>query len=223
MKGMKILILLISSVVLVTSCEKSDDHYYDYQKTNITYDGTVYDYLIHQPGVYDSLVLMLERLPALKSKLNDPQNEVTFFAVNNRSFELAIANLNSTRMSAGLSPLYIEDFNLNVLDTLAYRYVFDQNIDIHGIRNYKDGQTFASSKYDYTMHTQYRVLTSSGIVGGGEQQIVFSDVNESIYKRYWQSTNTKSVDLQVTNGIFHTLSSQHDFGFGKLNKYFSTN
>ena len=219
MKRISQILLVILSVAFFTGCEQSDDYYLDYDKTSISYEGTIYDYLKHKPGVYDSLILVLERLPDLKAKLNDESKGYTYFAVNNRSFELAIANLNTVRESEGQQPLYLEDIQLNILDSIANRYLIEEEISIELIKPYLDGYSVKSSKYDYGMHAQYRVLTASGIVGGGEQQIIFSDVNSSIYQRYWQSANTKSVDLKTKNGLLHTLSSQHDFAFGKLNKY----
>lgn len=206
--------------VSLAGCERANDFYYDYSQNKAEYDGTIYNYLINQPGVYDSLVLVLERVPELKNRLNSNAEQTTCFAINNRSFEIAISNLNTSRRVEGRSPLYIEDFDIDVLDTLIHRYVFDEPIDIELVKPYLDGVTIVSAKYDYDMHAQYNVLTSSGFVGGGEQQIIFSDVNESDYKRYWQSVPTRAVDLRTSNGIMHTISSQHDFGFGKLSQYF---
>lgn len=221
MKKISHILLLLFSIGVLFGCKQADEYYLNFDKLNVKYDGTIYQYLEHQPGVYDSLMLMLERLPELKEKLKNSNESITYFAVNNRSFELAIENLNTVRKNEGKEPLYIEDIKLEVLDTLAYRYVFDELVDIKLIKPYLDGYVISSSKYEYDMHAQYRVLTASGIVGGGEQQIVFSDVNESIYERYWQRANTKAVDLQTDNGFVQTLSSQHDFGFGKLNDYFT--
>ncbi|HMR20077.1 MAG TPA: hypothetical protein PKA53_12320, partial [Sphingobacterium sp.] len=59
------------SVLFAISCEKGDDHYLKYNASAIRHDGTIYDFLIHQPGVYDSLALVLERLPDLKNHLNN--------------------------------------------------------------------------------------------------------------------------------------------------------
>lgn len=93
------------SVLCVIGCEKGDDYYLKYNTSAITHDGTVYDYLINQPGVYDSLVLVLERLPDLKTYLDNPNNDITFFAISNRSFELALTNLNIARRNNNLAPI----------------------------------------------------------------------------------------------------------------------
>ncbi len=209
------------SLLAMYGCQKGDPYYYDYERSAQLYDGTIYEYLMEQKGTYDSLAVVLERLPDLKQKLNQSGSEITLFAVNNRSFELALENLNTERRQNGLLPLYLEDVDLAVLDTLTNRYVFDELYPISGFEFYLDGLSIYSTKYGYEMHAFYKVLTSSGLAGGGQQQLMFSDVNESIYQRYWNSTTTATVDFRTKNGIIHTLTARHDFGFGKLTSYLS--
>lgn len=204
-----------------TSCERANTYYEDFYKDNIVYNGTIYDYLKKNPGQYDSLVLLLEMLPELKEKLDNANGTTSFFAVNNSSFALAIKNLNTRRKEAGNEPRYLEDLDKKILDTLSYRYVIDSLIGINDLKINKDGIIIRSAKYDYEMHGQYRVLTASGLVGNGEQQIVYSDRNESIYRRYWVNANTRSVNLKAKNGYIHTLNPQHEFAFGKLTYYFT--
>lgn len=203
------------------SCEKGDDYYYNYQKSDQFYDGSIYNYLMEQGGTYDSLAFVLERLPALKEKLNQTDRKITFFALNNRSFEIALENLNFQREINGLNKIYLEDIDLAVLDTLAHRYVFDEELPVAGFSTYQDGRSVFSAKYDYEMHVLYEVLTASGLVDGGQQQLTFSDVNGSIYERYWNSTVTATVDFKTKNGVIHTLAPRHEFGFGKLTTYLS--
>lgn len=214
---------LFLSVLFMVGCEKGDDQYLKYNASAIKHDGTLYDYLIHQPGVYDSLVLVLERLPDLKAYLDNPSSEITFFAVNNRSFELALTNLNIARRTNNLEPIYIEEIDLTLLSTLTHRYVFDETHSVEVFRPFLDGMSLFSSNFGYEMHVQYQVLPSSGLLGGGQQQLTFSDVNESIYHRNWNRTVTSSVDLNTDNGILHTLSPRHEFGFGKLTTNLSGN
>lgn len=222
MKRYIIYIACFISVMLGVSCEKGDDYYYNYNTSAIKHEGSVYDFLVHQPGVYDSLALVLERLPQLKTYLDDSQSQLTFFAINNRSFALALTNLNIARNNNGLSNLYLEDIDLEILETLMYRYVFDGEYSVSVFKPYLDGISLYSAKYEYEMHVLYEVLTSSGLVGGGQQQLMFSDVNGSIYQRYWDSTTTSSVDMNTTNGIVHTLTPRHEFGFGKLTTLLAT-
>lgn len=211
--------LLAMSLV---GCEKGDDHYYMYESSEIVFDGTIYEYLESQPQIYDSLLLVLDRVPDLRRKLNNPDSTLTLFAVSNRSFELALEGLNTTRGLTGRAPLYLEDVGLKDLDSMVNRYVIDKVFDTKELAPFIDGQVVTSTKYDYKMHIQYRVLNASGYVGGGQQQLIFSDTNNSIFQRYWQRINTSAVDIRTSNGIIHTLSAGHDFAFSKFTSKYSS-
>lgn len=215
MKLFYFLVVLISTS-LFFSCEKSNNYYSNFNSSEIKHNGTTYDFLVNQKGVYDSLILVLERLPRIKSLLSNPDSSCTFFAINNRSFALAISNLNSQRKKFGFSAVGLEDIKSDILDTLIDRYVFNEKLHVDYFVPYLDGKEVLSKKYHYKMHIKYDVLSSSGLVGGGQQELVFSDVNGSIYERYWNSTNTVVVDFNTLNGVIHTLVPRHEFGFGKL-------
>lgn len=219
MKRISTLLLITISLLGMFSCQKGDTYYYDYQRGEQLYDGTIYEYLSRQKGTYDSLVLVLERLPELRNLLNHPDSSLTLFAVNNRSFELALKNLNIARTQNNLGPLYLEDLNLALLDTLSFHYVFDESYPVSVFESYLDGESIFCSKYNYEMHVLYRILSASGLVGVGQQQLQFSDMNESIYVRYWNITNTSSVNFNTKNGVIHTLTPGHEFGFGKLTTF----
>lgn len=211
--------LLVASLI---GCEKRDDYYYDYESSEVVYDGTIYQYLENQPGVFDSLLLVLDRVPDLRTRLGNEDVNMTFFAVSNRSFELAVDALNTTRAITGRSPLYLEDVGLVDLDSMINRYAFDEIYDTEQLAPFIDGQVVNSTKHDYTMHMQYRVLDASGFVGGGQQQLIFSDTNNSIFQRYWQRVNTSAVNIRTANGIIHVLSAGHDFGFSKFTSKYSS-
>jgi len=204
------------------SCQKGDNYFSNYSSESKVYDGTIYDYLKNQKGTFDSLVLVLERLPDLRRKLQNGDSTLTLFAVNNRSFELAIKSLNTTRALTKKEPLFLEDVGLVDLDSFTNRYVLDQTYNTSDIAPFIDGVTVVSTKNNYNMHIQYKVLNASGYYQGGEQQIIFSDTNRSIFQRYWQRINTISVNIKTKNGVIHILSPGHDFGFGKFTSKYST-
>lgn len=216
-----LLMLLLIAVSCLVSCKKGNDYFYDYTEEAAVFDGTILKYLESKPETYDSLLLVLDRFPDLRNKLDQDGDTLTLFAPTNRSFALAIDALNTTRDLTNRPPLYLEDVPLIDLDSMVCRYVFEDLIDIHELRPFIDGLNIDSYKYGYRMHAQYDVLSASGIVGGGQQQIIFSDVNNSIFQRYWQNINTSAVDIRTRNGIIHVLSSGHDFGFNKFAAKFS--
>jgi len=215
-------LLLLILALFVASCEKGDNYYYDFETSETQYDGTIYEYLQGQTGVYDSLLLVLDRVPELRQKLNNPDSTWSLFAVTNRSFQLAVDALNTTRRITGRSPLYLQDVGLTDIDSMVNRYVLNDVYDTKTLAPFIDGQVVMSTKYDYKMHIQYRVLDASGFVGGGQQQLLFSDTNNSIFQRYWQQVNTSAVNIRTQNGIIHILSAGHDFGFNKFTSKFSS-
>ncbi|SKC07693.1 Fasciclin domain-containing protein [Sphingobacterium nematocida] len=215
-------LLLFPLIALVFgSCEKGDDFYYDYQAEEKVYEGTIYAYLKSHKGVYDSLLRVLDRVPDLRRKLDNADSTLTLFAATNRSFEIAVGSLNTTRKLTGKAPLYLEDVKLEDLDSMVNRYVLNQPYYTETLAPFIDGQMVTSTKTDYKMHIQFQVLNASGFVGGGQRQLVFSDTNNSIFQRYWQRVNTLAVDVKTSNGVIHILSGGHDFGFNKFTSKYS--
>jgi hypothetical protein len=221
MKTISHVIVIIIIICSYAACKRGNDYYIDYSKDNVVYDGTIYEYLKSKPGQYDSLVLLIEMLPALKERLVNPKDSLTIFVANNRCFDLAIKNLNTRRKAAKLSSLYLEDLDRVVIDSLLDYYIFKGMINIDSIKESNDGVPYPSLKKGYRMNLKYNTLTASGLVKKGEHQIVFSDMNKSNYTRDWFSTTTHSTDLKVHNGYVQTLSQQHEFAFGKFINSFS--
>jgi len=81
--------LLILSFAL-PACKK-DGGYHDSSDANKKVPLNTYDYLKSRPGVFDSLVAVVDKL-GLKETLMD--SSITLFAVTNQSFQLAVTNLN---------------------------------------------------------------------------------------------------------------------------------
>ena len=203
------------TVVIASSCKKQSE-YYKYENKIQDYNGNAYDYILSQKNVYDSLILVLDRLAPLKDTLKN--ENVTFFAITNKSFDNAIKDLNIKRAISNKSPLYLKDIDVLSLDTLMCRYIIKGSLKTDSVQKLVDGLFIQSLKYNYQMHTQYRSLNASGFVSGGQQQLVFTDPNESIFERYWESIPTNSVNISTTNSIIHVLAPDHNFGFNKLGR-----
>lgn len=212
--------IIALAVFCLSSCKKGNDYYYNYNDEASVYDGTILKYLESKPETYDSLLLVLDRFPSIRQAL-DSDETFTLFAPTNRSFEIAVDALNTTRALTNKQPLYLEDVPGNDLDSLVSRYIFESELDIDELKPFIDGLNIDSYKYGYRMHAQYNVLSASGLINGGQQQIIFSDVNNSIFQRYWQNINTSAVNIKTKNGVIHVLASGHDFGFNKFTSKFS--
>lgn len=212
--------LLILTVVagllggITSGCKKGDDTYKNYSPTAGNFNGNALEYLQSQPGLYDSMLLAIHRVKGLADTLSS-QN-VTLFAVSNRSFSLALQNINQARKDSipAMERVSISTIDSAVLDTFLCRYVLRGRISSDSIIQYTDGRVFPSVKYGYGMHMQYSQTNASGFKNGGPSAITFSDPKNSIFTRYWVRVNTITVDIKTTNATVHLLPPGHDFGFG---------
>jgi len=203
-----------------TSCEKSNTYFTDFKTSTAQFDGNTWDYIYAQYGIYDSLVMAIERFPELKNYLQTADS-VTVFGVNNRSFEVALATLNRVRVQGNKKPMYLEDMQAEDLEKLLCYYIIQGAYNAESISDLRDGKYVFGYKYDYQMHMQYQNTAASGLVGFGPQQIIFSDTNGRIFHRFWTRTTTASINVKTNNGYVHMLTPGHDFGFNKLIQLFN--
>lgn len=210
-------ISLLLLVLTVVACKKGNTYYEDYQIKYTEYDGTTLQFLEEQNMVYDSLLLVLERVPSLRARLKNPKDTITFFAMTNNSFTNAIDAMNAVRSAANRPKLFLEDIPKALVDTLTNHYAFDGIYDTDNLKDFVEGKEIRSID-QYRMTMKYKVSSASGIVQGGQQQIILSDMNNSIFQRYWQESNTSVVNIRTTNGRLHILAPSHNYGFSKLAK-----
>lgn len=197
----------------IAGCKK-DDTWYNYDKETSVFNGNSYQYLQQGGGLFDSMLLVINRLSGLKDSL--VSGEVTLFAINNNSFDLAMKNLNLRRatMVPALPPLTLATLDSTQLDTLACRYILRGSYTTDRVVNNADGILAPNIKYGYTMNLLYERVNAAGYQGGGPQQLFFSDPKQTPFEVFWVTTKTQIVNVKTTNGIVHVLSSGHDFGFG---------
>lgn len=220
-----ILAFSFSLMIILTmqSCKKVDDTYVDYQPTAGNFDGNALQYLESQPEVYDSLLFALNRVPRLADTL--ATDSVTLFAVSNRSFDLALENINQARHDSipQMPRISLATIDSAVLDTFLCRYILKERVISKDIEEFADGLFFETIGYQnergndtaYNMQMQYVRTNASGYKGGGPKAITFSDPKGSIFYRFWVRVNTITVDIKTKNAIVHLLPPGHDFGFGE--------
>ncbi len=208
------ILLLALMGTTFTACKKNSE-FYDYKNSVKDFNGTVLQYLQAQPpNTFDSLLLVLNRLPDLKDTLAN--KNITFFAPTNASFQAAIKNLNILRKDQGKTPLYLKDCDLNQLDTLTSKYIVRGSRTTADYLAYADGILYKSVKYGYSMHIQYSRLNASGFVDGGPQTIIYSDPKNNIFEKYWEKSNTNAVNIKAKNGVINILAPLHDYGFNEF-------
>ena len=196
------------------SCNKADGPYYNYVNQVHVYDGNSLDFLQAQQGVYDSLILVLDRLPDIKDSVR--QDSVTLVAATNKSFETAIKNLNALRQVQGKTPLYLASVDSAQLDTIMARYVLRGKLTTDYVSRYVDGISGYGIKYATEINLQYKKTSADGAELSGPQLLYISDMKGSPYIENWVRSTTASVNLFTDNGVIHTLVPSHEFGFGEF-------
>ena len=166
-----------------TSCTKSNEYFTDFDVKTNEFEGNTWDYIYSQYGLYDSLVLAVERFPELKSYLKD-SSDITLFGVNNRSFEVAMNSLNKIRVQNNKKAVSIEDLEASELEKLLTYYMIKGKYTTDDIKDLKDGEYVFGCKYDYQMHIQFQNTSASGLIGFGPQQIIFSDTNGRVFHMF---------------------------------------
>lgn len=196
-------------LILVCGCAK-DKGFYNENIQKVTYDGTILEYLKSKPGVFDSLLRVLERTN-MQTVLSG-SDKYTLFAPNNQAFQFAIENLNNTRKESDKPLEYLSNIDLKQLDTMLAQYIIKGAYPTDSML-LKDGINLQDFKYKRRMNAKLTTATSSGFEGGGPKVIEYSDTKNSQFTRNWITATTASINIEAKNGMIHVLSPSHVFGF----------
>lgn len=209
-------LLLLVIVLAGAGCSKNAGGPYYTAAHSTTFNDNIYAYLKQQPsGHFDSLLLVLDRVPAIKDSLQH-QSGISFFAIDNSSFATALKGLNQVRALQNKPSLSLATIDQKHLDTLLCRYVLSSVVNIDSLTQYFEGLNFPSLRYGYTMKVIYNKKSAGGFVQGGPLELSFVDIKNSIFSRFWVSTFTVVSGIHATNGIVFDLSPGHVFGFGEF-------
>lgn len=198
-------------LALLYACAK-DKGYYSPMSQESVYKGNLYSYLKSKPGVYDSLVKVIDRI-GLQQKLQD--SSVTLFALTNASFQLAIQNLSNTLNVSDKPAQFLNSVKYEILDSLLCQYIIQGRLASDSLVN-QDGKDVLGIRYGYPMHIGLNRQASSGYLNGGPMVVDFSDTRRSVFNRNWVTTQTSSLNIQTDNAIVHVLNPDHVFGFNKF-------
>jgi len=202
------LLLVVTIAATLTACHK-DPGFYEHEALNPKVSVNTYDYLKSKKGIFDSLILAVDRL-GLQTTLQD--SNITVFAATNASFSVAINNLNNARRAAGKPPLNLSNMDYVQLDTIMTQYVMRGKYTTDAM-NRQDGVLLKGVRYGYQMNAQLNTTTTSGFQNGGAVIINYSDTKWSQFQLNWSTSVTSSVNVLTTNGVVHTLNQDHIVGF----------
>jgi hypothetical protein len=209
-----IIVGTISLILPITGCKKVDKTYYNYTNNLGVFKGNALEYLRAQPGVYDSMLLVINRISGIADTIKNAN--ITIFAINNRSFSIALQNINQARQDSipAMPPVSLSTLDSASLDTFFCRYLVVGRQLSESLVDFTDGLIFPSVRYGYKMQLQFTRTNASGFLKGGPKGIIFSDPKNSIFTKNWVRVNTVTVDIQTSNAIVNALDPSHDFGFG---------
>ncbi|WP_214073648.1 hypothetical protein [Mucilaginibacter sp. dw_454] len=225
--GKCLVAMVIAAAIVQTGCKRENPYYNTTPIVN-TSNLTTYDYLKSKTGVYDSLLLLVNTFPGMKTILTD--STVTLFAPSNASFQIAVQNLNVIRKNAGQGPVYLAQLATGAkgtvgaqaiakaqrdsanLDTMVSKYII-RGLYVANDFAIGDGQTINSVRGGYPMHGQRIFANAEGFENGGVEAINFANTKRSLFVSFWSLTQTTSVNIKTKNGIVHLLSPDHVFGF----------
>lgn len=204
--------VFLGILLCMSACTKYDG-YYGYENTEKVFSGNSLAYLESKPGVFDSVLVALDRLPYLKEALTT--EEVTLFAPTNTAFQTALANLNLVRDNQSKSRLNIRSLNLDQLDTLMTKYIGVGLMSTDSTL-YIDGLFVQTYGIEHPMHAQRVKEDASGLVDGGVEILYYSDTKDNSFQSQWVRASSSAVNVFTTNGIVHVLGGRHEFGFGEF-------
>lgn len=211
-------LLILFFVIAVISCKENDGDY-DFVNKESVFQGSTLEYFKSKPGIFDSLLVALERVPELQQDI--ASKPITVFAPTNASFQSALINLNLVRLNQKKTPLYLKTIDVAHLDTLLNKY-FVSGLVTSDSMIFVDGLYVNTLKYNQPMHAQRVKQQASGFVDGGIVTIYYSDTKYSTFTQNWTRTTTQGINIKTNNGVIHVLSNNHEFGFSefliKMNK-----
>ena len=218
---------VVVAVLLQVGCSK-EKGFHDVQNTNQGTSLNTYEYLKSKPGVYDSLLLLIDKLK-MQSVLQD--STVTLFAPSNSSFRIALNNLNNARKIKGQPSVFLNELASGIprvpaelaksrddsmhVDTMVSQYIIKgifRSTDFSA----GDGRAISSVRGDYPMHAKRLYADAQGMQNGGSEVIQFANTRRSVFVPNWSLTTTNSVNITTKNGIVHLLEPEHVFGFNQF-------
>lgn len=209
-----LLLLLGVMGIYLSACKKNDSPYYDYTNTVQTYKGTAIDYLKSKPNTFDSLLLVLDRFPALKDSLTN--QKVTLFAPVNENFAASVKYLNQIRKAGGRAPIYLSTADPVELEFMLSKYIVRGNLSISTYASTVDGISLNTIASNYPMHIKAIKADASGFVGGGATTLEYSDMFGSTIRLNWVTTTTNAVNIKTNNATINILTPLHSFGFDEF-------
>lgn len=199
------------------SCKK-DQYYFDGGKSNPDFKGTMLQYLQSKPVQFDTIAEII-KIAGLEKQFQE--DELTFFAPTDLSVRSILKTANNELYQAGKDTLKVlTDVQPQIWRKYLMMYMF------RGANRLKDYyQLDINLKPVYPGQNYYSYNNVIFNIG-----VIFDDINGIKYAGYrhltigfitdlnrpadnWITADISSSDIKPTNGVVHTLNTNHTFGF----------
>lgn len=207
--------LVLSVFVLFAACKK--DYYLDGGLAEAKYNGSIYEYLVSKPYLFDSVVQIIDRA-GLKDILEN--DTVTFFCPTDESIGDAMKALNSYRYSNIEDSVHIDDISPEVWRKFLTMYILEGKYTAATFPRVDPDNIFSYPGINYVMLNGY--VLNIGLIyydyGGAEAvgarilnltDITYNPNNYKLDPRI----QVMSSDIQPKNGVLHVLRNKHVLGF----------
>lgn len=215
--------ILLITALLLSSCKK--DYYIDGGLADPHYKGTIYEYLVQNPDLFDTVAYIVEKAGLKEMLQND---SVTFFTPTDQSIVTAINLLNEYRYRMVEDSVKLADIPGKVWKKFLGMYILKGKYTANKFARIDPVNVYAYPGINYVMNSGYILNIGliyqnyNGVEAVGARVLLLTDIT---YDPVTFANNPKTLvmtsDIQPTNGVLHVLSFRHDFGF-RLGEFLRT-
>lgn len=207
--------ILLLVALCMSACKK--DYYVDGGLANPHYNGTIYDYLVKNPYLFDTVAYIVEKA-GLKDMLE--HDSVTFFAFTDQSVGDALEDLNEIRYRSVEDSAHLADIPGEVWREFLLRYIMKGKHTANQFARVDPNNIYAYPGINYVMAGDY--ILNIGLVyqnynnveAVGARILLLTDITtDPVTFRNNNNVNVASSDIQPTNGVIHALNIRHVLGF----------
>lgn len=207
--------ILLMVGLLFSACKK--DYYIDGGLANPHYDGTIYDYLVKNPYLFDTIAYIVEKAGLKETLQND---SVTFFAPTDQSIGEAMDDLNFIRYVSVEDSVHLADIPGSVWRKYLERYILKGKYTANKFARIDPVNVYAYPGINYVMNSGYILniglvyQTYNDVEAVGARVLMLTDITfDPVTFNNNMRVLVASSDIQPTNGVIHALSMRHVFGF----------
>ena len=207
------ILLLIG--LFIPACKK--DYYVDGGLADPHYNGTIYDYLVKNPYLFDTVAYVVEKA-GLKDMLQN--DSVTFFAPTDQSIGDALADLNEYRYNNVEDSVHLPDIPGEVWRKFLLRYILKGKHTANQFARIDPANVYAYPGINYVMAGGYILNIGlvykdyNGVGAVGARLLLLTDITfDPVTFKNNPYVYVSSSDIQPTNGVIHALNVRHPFSF----------